>query len=121
MPEHPEQGAHHHLFTHPQRGASGGMRSRKLMVGRGPRDQSSGQKPRARAPEALACLAPLRFERARRREVGSGRIAAFTTGLPSETIFRGRSEVCFSSRAQSSRWSLFQKKRGVVTFWILPP
>ena len=81
-----------HCRPPPLRGASGGVRSRKPMVGRGPRDQSSGQKPRARAPEALACLAPLRFERARWREVGSGRIAAFTTESPSETIFRGCSE-----------------------------
>jgi hypothetical protein len=55
----------------PLRGASGCVRSRKPLLGRGPRDQSSGQKPRMSAPEALVCLAPLRFERARGREVGN--------------------------------------------------
>ena len=44
---------------------TGGVWDRKPVVGRGPRDQSSGQKPRARAPEALPHPAPLRFERAR--------------------------------------------------------
>ena len=77
------------LFHAPLRSASGGARSLKPMVGRGPRDQSSGQKPRARAPEVLACPAPVRFERARRREVGRGWIAAFTTESRSEPIFRG--------------------------------
>ncbi len=37
------------------------MWDRKPVVGRGPRDQSSGQKPRARLPEVLACPAALRF------------------------------------------------------------
>ena len=41
------------------------MRSLKPVVGRGPRDQSSWQKPRARLPEVLACPAALRFKRAR--------------------------------------------------------
>jgi hypothetical protein len=79
------------LFHAPLRSASGGARSLKPMVGRGPRDQSSGQKPRARLPEALACRAALRFKRARRRDVGRGWIAAFTTELRPEPIFRGGS------------------------------
>jgi hypothetical protein len=56
-------------------GASGGVRSRKPVVGRGPRDQTGRQKPRARAPEALPRPAALRFKRASRREVGRGRFA----------------------------------------------
>ncbi len=60
----------HPLFHAPLRSASGGARSLKPMVGRGPRDQNSGQKPRARLPEALPRPAPVRFERARRREAG---------------------------------------------------
>ncbi len=71
------------------RGVSGGARGRKLVVGRGPRDQTGRQKPRARAPEALARPAALRFERANGREVGRDVFAAFTTGLRPETIFRG--------------------------------
>ena len=52
------------------------------MVGRGPRDQSSGQKPRARLPEVLACRAALRFKRANGREAGRA-------GLPRLLLNRG--------------------------------
>ena len=69
-----------------------GVRSRKPLVGRGPRDQSSGQKPRARAPEVLACGAALGFERASRREAWSGWSAAFSAEFRPGPIFRGCSE-----------------------------
>jgi hypothetical protein len=111
----------HPLFHAPLRSASGGARSLKPMVGRGPRDQSSGQKPRARLPEALPRPAPVRFERARRREVGRGWIAAFTTESPSEPIFRGGSGGVWPSAATRESMSLYSKKRPDVTFWILPP
>ncbi len=52
------------------------------MVGRGPRDQSSGQKPRARLPEALACPAAIRFKRANGRKRGGA-------GLPRLLLNRG--------------------------------
>ena len=111
----------HPLFHAPLRGASGGVRSLKPVVGRGPRDQSGGEKWCREAREALPHPAPLRFERANGREAGRGWIAAFTTEFPSETIFRGGSEVCFFCRHTVECLSLFQKKRGVVTLKNSPP
>ena len=111
----------HPLFHPPPRGASGGVRSLKPVVGRGPRDQSGGAKWCREAREVLPRPTPLRFERANGREAGRGWIAAFTTEKRPETVFRGCSEVCFLCRSQSSHWSLFQKKRGVVTLKNSPP
>ena len=73
------------------------------MVGRGPRDQSSGQKPRARLPEMLACPAALRFKRANGRKRGGA-------GLPRLLLNRGLNPFlggvlgeCDSERSKSSR------------------
>jgi hypothetical protein len=91
------------------------------MVGRGPRDQSSGQKPRARAPEVLPRPAPLRFKRARRREAGRA-------GLPRSLLNRGLNpflggvlDDCGSEHSKSSRGHFFLKNHPEVTFWISPP
>ena len=64
-----------------------GARSLKQLRGLGPWNQSSGQQPRARAPEVLACGAALGFVRASRRETWSGWNAAFFTDFWPEPIF----------------------------------
>ena len=82
------------------------------MVGRGPRDQSGGEKWCREAREALPHPAPLRFERANGREAGRGWIAAFTTEFPSETIFRGGSGcVLLLSRRSRVMVTLSEKMR----------
>jgi hypothetical protein len=59
---------------------SSGVRSHKTLLGHGPQDQSSGQKPLARAPEMLPCRAKLRFERARERETEEEFTEKFSLG-----------------------------------------
>jgi hypothetical protein len=71
---------------------TGGVWDRKPVVGRGPRDQSSGQKPHARAPEVLPRVAPLRFERARGAKLREGGIAAFSTLIRFQGFLRGCSK-----------------------------
>ena len=57
----------------------------------------------------LACPAAIRFKRARRRERGRGRIAAFTTESRSEPIFGGVLDESGSEHSKSSRGHFFLK------------
>ena len=66
-----------------------GVRSRKPLVGRGPRDQSSGQKPRARAPEVLPRSATLRFESARDGKWGAAELLRFLLDYGLKPILGG--------------------------------
>jgi hypothetical protein len=97
------------IFHAPLRSASGGARSLKPMVGRGPRDQSSGQKPRARLPEVLACRAALRFKRARRREAGRAGLPRLLLNRGLNPFLGGVLDECGSEHSKSSRGHFFLK------------
>ena len=79
------------------------------MVGRGPRDQSSGQKPRARLPEVLACRAALRFKRARRREAGRAGLPRLLLNRGLNPFLGGVLDECGSEHSKSSRGHFFLK------------
>ena len=79
------------------------------MVGRGPRDQSSGQKPRARLPEVLACPAALRFKRANGREAGRAGLPRLLLNRGLNPFLGGVLDECGSEHSKSSRGHFFLK------------
>ena len=79
------------------------------MVGRGPRDQSSGQKPRARLPEVLACRAALRFKRANGREAGRAGLPRLLLNRGLNPFLGGVLDECGSEHSKSSRGHFFLK------------
>ena len=79
------------------------------MVGRGPRDQSSGQKPRARLPEALACPAAIRFKRANGRKRGGAGLPRLLLNRGLNPFLGGVLDVCGSEHSKSSRGHFFLK------------
>ena len=97
------------FFTHPCAAPPGGARSLKPMVGRGPRDQSSGQKPRARLPEVLACRAALRFKRANGREAGRAGLPRLLLNRGLNPFLGGVLDECGSEHSKSSRGHFFLK------------
>ena len=99
----------HPLFHAPLRSASGGARSLNPLVGRGPRDQSSGQKPRARLPEVLACRAALRFKRANGREAGRAGLPRLLLNRGLNPFLGGVLDECGSEHSKSSRGHFFLK------------
>ena len=89
------------------------------MVGRGPRDQSSGQKPRARLPEVLACRAALRFKRANGREAGRAGLPRLLLNRGLNPFLGGALDECGVSEHRLQlqplhRESLFSEKRPEV-------
>ena len=95
----------HHTLHSP----TGGMWDRKPVVGRGPRDQSSGQKPRARLPEVLACPAALRFKRANGREAGRAGLPRLLLNRGLNPFLGGVLDECGSEHSKSSRGHFFLK------------
>ena len=91
------------------RSPTGGMWDRKPVVGRGPRDQSSGQKPRARLPEVLACPAALRFKRANGREAGRAGLPRLLLNRGLNPFLGGVLDECGSEHSKSSRGHFFLK------------
>ena len=79
------------------------------MVGRGPRDQSSGQKPRARLPEVLACPAALRFKRANGREAGRAGLPRLLLNYGLNPFLGGVLVECVSEHSKSSRGHFIRK------------
>ena len=111
----------HPLFHAPLRSASGGARSLKPMVGRGPRDQSSGQKPRARLPEVLACPAALRFKRANGREAGRAGLQRLLLNYGLNPFLGGVLDECGRAQRLESRCHFILKNDPMSLFGFCLP